>query len=115
VACLPGTSFAGINLVGQKATVIGWGRTQYFSKGLLQIIGTSTPVVRKVEVPVVDLGNCVRRYKDRKVDDRQICAGYNVITFIFVGARGRIFSCVRPFYERAVSDLDPWRSMNRTV
>jgi len=26
------------------------------------------------------------------------------------GTRGRIFSCVRPFYDRAVSDLD--RSMH---
>jgi hypothetical protein len=27
--------------------------------------------------------------------------------------RGRIFSHVRPFYEQAVSDLDPQRSMHR--
>jgi hypothetical protein len=27
--------------------------------------------------------------------------------------RGRIFICVQPFYERAVSDLD--RSMNRSL
>jgi hypothetical protein len=29
--------------------------------------------------------------------------------------RGRIFSCVWPFYERAVSDLDPKRSIHRPV
>ncbi len=29
--------------------------------------------------------------------------------------RGRIFSCERPFYERAVSDLDPQRYMHRPV
>jgi hypothetical protein len=29
--------------------------------------------------------------------------------------RGRIFSRVRPFYERAVSDLDPSRYMHRPV
>jgi hypothetical protein len=28
---------------------------------------------------------------------------------------GHIFSNVRPFYERAVSDLDPQRSMHRPV
>jgi hypothetical protein len=30
-------------------------------------------------------------------------------------SRGRIFSHVRPFNERAVSDLDPWRYMHRPV
>jgi hypothetical protein len=32
-----------------------------------------------------------------------------------VETRGRIFSHVRPFYERAVHDLDPQRSMHRPV
>jgi hypothetical protein len=32
---------------------------------------------------------------------------YALKTFDVNKTRGRIFSCVRPFYERAVSDLDP--------
>jgi hypothetical protein len=32
-----------------------------------------------------------------------------------VATRGRIFSRERPFYERAVSDLDPERYMHRPV
>ncbi len=32
-----------------------------------------------------------------------------------LGPRGSIFNRVRPFYERAVSDLDPLRSMHRPV
>ncbi len=31
------------------------------------------------------------------------------------GPRGRIFSCVQPFYERSMSDLEPQRSMHRPV
>jgi len=32
---------------------------------------------------------------------------------MFKGSRAHIFSCVRPFYKRAMSDLD--RSMNRSL
>jgi len=46
-----------------------------------------------------------------------LAAGLNEADFIlqFYVARGCIFSCVQPIYERAVSDLDPSRSMHRTV
>ncbi len=35
--------------------------------------------------------------------------------FYGTGPLGRIFSCVRPFFQQAVSDLGPLRSMHRPV
>jgi hypothetical protein len=38
---------------------------------------------------------------------KDLALHYGVVYSFLVITRGRIFSCVRPFYERAVSDLGP--------
>ena len=78
VVCLPGLSGSSAinhNLNGKVATVIGWGRTRYASEGDLHTIGASTPIIQKVEVPIVSREACKRTYWRYTIDERHICAG----------------------------------------
>ncbi|XP_043269206.1 trypsin-1-like [Venturia canescens] len=53
---------------GSYATVTGW--------GLRQIKGSISDQLREVEVPVVSNSECYKLYKQRRITDRMLCAGY---------------------------------------
>ncbi len=53
--------------------------------------------------------------KDKHYSLFSLTANHKEIRFYNIDTSSRIFSYMRPFYERAVSDLDPQRSMHRPV
>lgn len=75
--CMPGTwnKFSLSELEGKSAVVMGWGRTAYFSNGRVKEIGAPTPVIQKVDVPIIDHQSCQFQYPSRLIDQRVICAG----------------------------------------
>ena len=78
VVCLPalaGSNVFNADMYGQDATVIGWGRTKFDSKGTFDHIGASTPIIRKVEVPIVSRAACRNRYRAAGINSQHICAG----------------------------------------
>ena len=48
VPCMPGPleNFTSSSIVGEKATVVGWGRTQWNSKGQAAVVGVSSPILQ---------------------------------------------------------------------
>lgn len=63
----------GRNFTGDKATAIGWGRTQYG-------MSTSQGILQKVEVEVLDSDECQQWMKSvgrrEKIFSNMLCAGY---------------------------------------
>ncbi|KAF7489923.1 Serine proteinase stubble [Sarcoptes scabiei] len=68
--CLPPK---GRNFTGDKATAVGWGRTQYG-------VSTSPGILQKVEVEVLDSDDCQEWMKSagrkEKIFSNMLCAGY---------------------------------------
>jgi hypothetical protein len=56
---------------------------------------------------------CILQVRLHAINCQPDKSAFVYVTYIVF--RGRIFSHVRPFYERAVSDLDPKRSMHGPV
>ncbi|KAH7643901.1 trypsin-1 [Dermatophagoides farinae] len=68
--CLPPK---GRNFTGEKATAVGWGRTQY-------AVSTSPGILQKVDVEVLDSDDCQEWMKNagrrEKIFSNMLCAGY---------------------------------------
>jgi len=63
------------SLVGSRATVLGWGRTVFDSRGQADYVGAASAVLQHVEVPVIDRQMCQRSDSRWTIDHRVICAG----------------------------------------
>lgn len=63
----------GRNFTGEKATAVGWGRTQYG-------VSTSPGILQKVDVEVIDSDDCQEWMKNagrrEKIFNNMLCAGY---------------------------------------
>jgi len=66
--CLPTPEVSTKNLVGQNATIVGWGTT---SAG-----GRPTDTLRQVLVPIISNQECANSYGQSMITSKQICAAY---------------------------------------
>ncbi|KAL0270397.1 UNVERIFIED_CONTAM: hypothetical protein PYX00_007822 [Menopon gallinae] len=66
--CLPiGRTQQLKSLDGQKVTVTGWGTTEF---------GTNSPILKKVDLPIVPISRCARIYNTSvQITAQHICAG----------------------------------------
>ena len=73
--CLPQSPDDFLETKNQITTVVGWGTTIPFETASFQKNGISTPIIQKVEVPIVDQATCSRQFGGRGITPQKICAG----------------------------------------